>query len=96
MFLEWIHNSSKIHIDELELLVFTVTLKIWTEKIRNRNVLAFCDNQTSVEVVNSEQQKMNFPKTCVCEICFVVYVKSVLFQQQKQCNDKAGTMFWGS
>ena len=70
MFLEWIHNSSKIHIDELELVVFTVTLKIWTEKIRNRNVLAFCDNQTSVEVVNSEQQKMNFPK--------LVYVKTVL------------------
>ena len=70
LFLEWIHNSCKIHIDELELLVFTVTLKIWTEKIRNRNVLAFCDNQTSVEAVNSEQQKMNFPK--------LVYVKSVL------------------
>ena len=36
----------------------------------NINVLAVCDNQTLVEVVNAEAAKMNFPK--------LAYVKSVL------------------
>ena len=52
-FPNWIRNREGISINKLELITCVVTLKVWSHQIQNRNVLAYCDNESSVEVVNS-------------------------------------------
>ena len=48
-----------------------IALKIWTERIQNRNVLAYCDNAVSVEIVNTGKAKNTFSQACLREICFI-------------------------
>ena len=69
-FPEWLLKKQNIHINELELITFVVALKLWKNKIRNKNVLAYCDNEVSVEVVNTGKAKNTFAQACLREICF--------------------------
>ena len=48
----WIKQDPAIHINELELVSFMIALKLWRNWVRNHNVLAYCDNQCTVEVIN--------------------------------------------
>ena len=52
-FPEWIMNNREIYINELEALALIVGLKIWRDKIQNKNVLFYCDNQVTVDVINT-------------------------------------------
>ena len=67
----WLKNMSNVHINELKLIMFVVSLKLWENNIRNKNVLAYCDNEVSVEVVNSGKARNKFTQSCLREICFL-------------------------
>ena len=45
-FPRWLTRRKDISISELELLTVVVALKLWRHNIRNRNVLAHCDNES--------------------------------------------------
>ena len=59
-FPSWLKNRNDISINELELVTVMVAIKLWSERIRDRNVLAYCDNASSVEVVNSGRARNRF------------------------------------
>ena len=71
MFPSWIIQRKDISINELKLITFVVSLKLWQSKIKNRNVLAYCDNLSSVDVVNSGKAKNRFSQACLREICYI-------------------------
>ena len=70
-FPKWIKSNKEIHINELELLAIIVAVRIWKDKLENRNVLAFCDNEVSVEVVNSGRACNRFAQSCLRELCYL-------------------------
>ena len=71
-FPEWLKQDNDVHINELELLTFIIAIKKWGESMQNRNILAFCDNQVSVDVVNSGAASNRFSQACLREICFLM------------------------
>ena len=70
-FPKWIMQKEDVHINEKELLAFVIALKIWTDKAKNKNILAYCDNQTMVEIVNSGAAQNVFAQACLCEIVYL-------------------------
>ena len=70
-FPKWLIQKSEVHINELELITFIVALKIWKDRIENRNVLAYCNNEVSVEVVNLGRANKHFTQACLREICYL-------------------------
>ena len=70
-FPDWLKNNKEISINELELVTFVVALKLWVDRIQNRNVLAYCDNAVSVEVVNAGRANNRFAQACLRKICFI-------------------------
>ena len=68
----WIlSNNNKISINELELLAFIVALKMWKHKITNKNILAFCDNQSTIQVINHGRANNSFAQRCLREIVYI-------------------------
>ena len=70
-FLEWLTKMKDVSINELELITFVVALKLWVRQIKNKNVLAYCDNEVSVEIINSGRARNKFSQSCLREICFI-------------------------
>ena len=63
--------ENDVHINELETLALLTSLKIWRHKIRNSNILMYCDNQTTVDIVNSGSASNNFAQKCLRELCWI-------------------------
>jgi hypothetical protein len=55
----------------LELLCLVVSLKLWTYRLQGLKVVIYCDNSSSVTVVNSGACRNSFMKSCLREICFL-------------------------
>ena len=70
-FPEWIMNNREIYINELEALALIVGLKIWRDKIQNKNVLFYCDNQVTVDVINTGRARNKFAQACLREACSI-------------------------
>ena len=70
-FPNWIKQDRDIHINELELLTVIVAVKVWSKNTSNRNILAYCDNEVSVEVVNSGKARNLFAQECLRELCYI-------------------------
>ena len=76
-------------INELELIIIVVALKIWRERIQNRNVLAYCNNAVSVEVINTGWAKNRLTQACLREICFITAKQNAvlkLVHLSSECN----------
>ena len=81
-FPEFIRNLRNVHINELECLAIVVALKLWAKKYRSKNLLLYCDNETTVQVVNKGFARNEFAQKCFREIVWVtahndVWVKVV-------------------
>ena len=50
----------KMHIHALELLTIVVALKIWGNRLKGKKVLMYCDNMSSVRMINRGSRGMNF------------------------------------
>ena len=70
VFPEWMLNNVQINIHELELTALITGLKLWSARYKNKNFLIHCDNQVTVEVVNSGRARNKFTHACLREICF--------------------------
>ena len=64
-------SNSSIHINELEALALIVSVKVWREKVRNHNVLMFCDNKVTVDIVNTGRATNEFAQGCLRELCYI-------------------------
>jgi hypothetical protein len=64
-------QKKQLHINALELLCLVVSLKRWAHRLRGLKVVIYCDNSSSVTVVNSGACRNSFMKSCLTEICFL-------------------------
>ena len=54
-FPSWLMKQEDVHINELELITVVVAIRIWGERIKNQNVLVYCNNEVTCEVINSDR-----------------------------------------
>ena len=73
-------SRKDVHINEKELQGFIIALKLWRKRIANRNVLAFCDNQVSAEVVNKGAASNRFSQACLREITFITTTHNAMLK----------------
>ena len=66
--------SQNLHINALELLAVVVALKLWCVRWAGKRLLIYCDNMTSVQVINSGATRDVFLQSCLQEICFLAAV----------------------
>ena len=71
-FPQFIRSNKNIPINELELLAFVVAIRKWSKFMQNQNILAYCDNRVSVDIVNSGAASNEFSQSCLHEICFLM------------------------
>lgn len=64
-------TKDQLHINCLELLAIVVAVKIWGKTFCGKKILIFCDNEASVQVINSGSSKDAFMQTCLRELCFI-------------------------
>ena len=69
---EWLKNKPDVSINELELITVVVALKLWGRRVKNANILAYCDNQSSVDIVNSGKARNKFAQSCLRETVFLL------------------------
>ena len=70
-FLKWLCSKKHVSINELETMAIIIALKIWGEELKDKNLLVFCDNQATVEVINKGRARNNFAQACLREICWI-------------------------
>ena len=79
-FPEWLLKDKRVKINELEAVTLVVAIKIWCTKIRNKSILMYCDNQTTVDIVNSGRASNEFAQACLREICFITARNNALIR----------------
>lgn len=53
------------------MLTLVVSVKVFQKNLCGSNVLVYCDNQATVEVVNSGKTRDEFMQACLRELCFI-------------------------
>lgn len=69
-FPEHIANQN-LHINQLELLVVMVALRLWSQFFNGKRIRILCDNIASVLVINSGKSKDAFANSCLRDILFI-------------------------
>ena len=64
----------QLHINALELLSVLVGLRLWAPLSQGQGVQIYCDNQTSVQVLNSGRSKDEYLCVCLRDIAFICAV----------------------
>ena len=77
-FPENLKQDSRVCINELELITIVACIKLWAARIENRNILVFCDNKTTVDVVNAGRAKNTFAQACLRELCWWLAQKNAV------------------
>ena len=70
-FPRWMKNMD-FSINEYELAAFLLALKVWKHKIRNKNLLAYCNNQCTVEVINKGKANNKHAQGYLREIAYIL------------------------
>ena len=64
-------TDQSLHINALELLTLIICLKTWGNMWRNQRIVIYCDNLTSVTVLNSGRTHDIFLQKCLREITYL-------------------------
>jgi hypothetical protein len=67
-------TAKNVHINGLELLTIIVCLKLWAPRLHGKRITVYCDNQTSVIVLNSGKSRDEFLQSCLREVCYLAAV----------------------
>ena len=59
-----------LHISEIELLAICIALKAWGRHFARKKIIINCDNEASVQVLNSGRCKNAFMQKCLREIAY--------------------------
>lgn len=62
--------AQNLDINSLELLTVVVAVKLWGNRWQGKRIMIYCDNMTSVVVINSGASRHPFLQNCLREICF--------------------------
>ncbi|XP_071176474.1 uncharacterized protein [Mytilus edulis] len=64
-------RRQQLYINALELLYVMVCLKVWASVLKGSRIVIYCDNSSSVTVLNSGACRNTFMQSCLGEICFL-------------------------
>ncbi|CAC5419054.1 unnamed protein product [Mytilus coruscus] len=64
-------RRKQLHINALELLCVMMCLKVWASVLEGSKIVIYCDNSSSVSVLNSGACRNAFMQSCLREICFL-------------------------
>ena len=64
-------QQPNVRINELECLAIVIALKLWSNKYRGSNLLLYCDNQSTVQIVNKGHARNRFAQKCLHEIVWI-------------------------
>ena len=67
----WIARA-QWHINALELLTLTVSLKVWRDKIRRKKFQVLCDNMATVIVISTGKSKDPLMQACLRELVWIL------------------------
>ena len=70
--------EQNLHINCLELPTIVVSLRTWGKYMTGKRILFFCDNEASVQDLNSGSTRDAFMQNCLREICF--YAANLQFE----------------
>ena len=76
----WLTRRTDVAINELELMAFIIAIKKWGAHLKDRNILAYCDNQTTVEIINKGATRNHFAQACLREICYLLGKRNALLK----------------
>lgn len=65
---------SGAHINGLELFAIVLAVKVWGYQFHGKKIMIFCDNEASVQVINSGSSKDSFMQNCLRELCYVAAI----------------------
>ncbi len=60
-----------LDINCLELLTIIVACKVWGKSWKGERLVVHCDNLVSVNVINSDRSRDEFPQSCLRELCYI-------------------------
>ena len=80
----------ELDINCLELLAIVIALKLWGSSLKGNRINVFCDNQTSVCVLNSGRVRNEFLSACLREVAFLcaVYETHILAVHVEGVNNR--------
>ena len=62
-----IMGKKGIAINKLECLAILIAIRIWSYKLENKNLLLYCDNSSTVEIVNQGRARNHFAQSILRE-----------------------------
>ena len=70
-FPQWLLKKHNVFINEFEAMALIIRPKVWEQRIKDCNVLAYCDNAVTVDIVNTGRVNNIFAQMCLREICWL-------------------------
>ena len=61
-------NNKDIAINKLECFAILLAVRLWSQRLCNKNILMYCDNMTTVEVVNKGKAHNHFTQSILREL----------------------------
>lgn len=61
-------TKQSLHIDALELLAVTVSVKLWASVLPRQRILVLTDNTSTELALNSEKSRVPFTQACLREL----------------------------
>ena len=75
-------EDKSVHINELECMALVITLKVWGPLLGGCKILMFCDNTTTISVVNKGRAHNEFSQKCLREIVYLASLHSFQIKVQ--------------
>ena len=70
-FPEFILKDLNTFINELECITIVVALKFWAPDCKGKKLLAYCDNEVMVRIINLGKAHNPFAQSCLREILYI-------------------------
>ena len=64
-------SQSAFHISAIEMLMVILAVKVWGRRLERAKIRVFCDNEATVQVINSGKTRDVFMQCCLREICYL-------------------------
>ena len=84
---ETVTSQGDVHINELECLAIVVALKVWGPQCAGMNLLLYCDNSTTVDVINAGKASNRFTQSCLREIVYLAGLNSFQIRVEHVPNE---------
>ena len=79
-FPKWIMNDRNVSIYEKEMLAVILAVKKWGNVVNNLNLLAYCDNSSTMDIINKGSANNIFAQKCLRELCYCLAKRNAVIK----------------